>query len=99
MLTGQTQLQLRSVAGENQLRLSTLCATYLNRMTGQAELALGMPVAARQLKVLRNVPSMVANILPLHLSFHPESTVLSVAVNIQQQLCRHLQHQSIAAKA
>jgi len=100
---GETLQRLRAAAGEHQLRLSSillaLCATYLQRMTGQDELALGMPVAARQLKALRNVPSMVANILPLHLSFNTESTVLTVAANLQRQLRHHLLHQSYRSES
>ncbi|WP_339495778.1 amino acid adenylation domain-containing protein [Pseudomonas sp. RA_105y_Pfl2_P56] len=100
---GETLLQLRAAAGEHKLRLSSillaLCATYLHRMTGQNELALGMPVAARQLKALRNVPSMVANILPLHLSFTPQSTVLTVAANVQRQLRHHLLHQNYRSES
>jgi len=100
---GKTLQRLRAAAGEHQLRLSSillaLCATYLQRMTGQDELALGMPVAARQLKALRNVPSMVANILPLHLSFNAESTVLTVAANLQRQLRHHLLHQSYRSES
>lgn len=103
VFNGPTLLQLRSVAGEHSLRLSSillaLCATYLHRMTGQAELAIGIPVAARQLKALRNVPSMVANILPLHLSFDAESTVLSLAANIQRQLRHHLLHQTYRSES
>ncbi|MDF9618132.1 amino acid adenylation domain-containing protein [Pseudomonas entomophila] len=95
---GETVQRLRHVAGEQSLRLSSillaLCATYLHRMTGQTELAVGMPVAARQLKALRELPSMVANILPLHLSFTAQSTVLTVAANIQRQLRHHLLHQT-----
>ncbi|MGR5148047.1 amino acid adenylation domain-containing protein [Photobacterium alginatilyticum] len=90
--------QLREVTSEHKLRMSSvlmaLCATYLHRLTGQSELAVGMPVAARQIKALRDVPSMVANILPLHLSFDENSTVVSVASNIQRQLRRHLLHQT-----
>jgi enterobactin synthetase component F len=100
---GKTLQRLRAAASEHQLRLSSillaLCATYLQRMTGQDELALGMPVAARQLKALRNVPSMVANILPLHLSFNAESTVLTVAANLQRQLRHHLLHQSYRSES
>ncbi|MFJ3372809.1 amino acid adenylation domain-containing protein [Pseudomonas sp. NPDC086251] len=103
VFTGHTLLQLRSAAGEHRLRVSSillaLCATYLQRMTGQAELAIGMPVAARQLKALRPIPSMVANILPLHLCFPPESTVLSVAANIQRQLRSHLLHQNYRSES
>jgi enterobactin synthetase component F len=103
VFSGETLGQLRAAAGAHQLRLSSillaLCATYLSRMTGQTELALGMPVAARQLKALRDVPSMVANILPLHLSFSADSTVLTVAANLQRQLRHHLLHQSYRSES
>ncbi|MEE3651211.1 MULTISPECIES: non-ribosomal peptide synthetase [unclassified Brenneria] len=98
IFTGKTLDRLRATVSEHQLRLSSvllaLCATYLHKMTGQTELAVGMPVAARKLKALRTIPSMVSNILPLHLSFTTESTVFSVAINIQHQLRHHLLHQS-----
>ncbi|KFX14892.1 non-ribosomal peptide synthetase [Pectobacterium betavasculorum] len=96
--SGKTLDRLRTIVAQRQLRLSSvllaLCSTYLHKMTGREELVVGMPVAARQLKALRNTPAMVANILPLQMSFTTESTVLSVAENVQHQLRRHLLHQS-----
>ncbi|PWC17814.1 non-ribosomal peptide synthetase [Brenneria corticis] len=95
--SGETLNRLRTLASQRRLRLSSvllaLCAAYLHKMTGQQELAVGMPVAARQIKALRAIPAMVANILPLHLSFNAQSTVLSVAENVQRQLRHHLVHQ------
>jgi enterobactin synthetase component F len=94
---------LREAATLHRLRLSSVllaaCATYLYRMTGQSDLAVGMPVAARQLKALREIPAMVANILPLRISFTPASTILSVAADIQRQLRRHLLHQGYRSEA
>ncbi|MBD2798238.1 amino acid adenylation domain-containing protein [Xenorhabdus sp. 18] len=98
VFVGDTLTRLREVVSSHQLRLSSvllaICATYIHRMTGQCELALGMPVGARQIKALREIPAMVANVLPLHLSFESESTVLSMASTIQRQLRRHLLHQT-----
>ncbi|WP_018693859.1 non-ribosomal peptide synthetase [Algicola sagamiensis] len=98
VVSGELVESIRQYASEHRLRLSSLlmalCATYLHRVTGQPELAIGMPVGARQIKSLRTIPAMVANILPLHLKFDEQSSALTVAAVLQKQLRRHLLHQT-----
>ncbi|MBS2965021.1 amino acid adenylation domain-containing protein [Actinocrinis puniceicyclus] len=47
---------------------------YLHRMTGAAEVTLGIPVSARRRGAARETPGMMANELPLRLSLHPAMT-------------------------
>ncbi|OSN09427.1 non-ribosomal peptide synthetase [Lonsdalea britannica] len=103
--TGENLDRLRTVAAVEypELRLSSIliavCAAYLHKMTGEDELVVGMPVAARKMKALRNVLSMVANILPLHISFDADSTIVSVAAAVQRQLRHHLLHQGYRSES
>ncbi|CAM3536364.1 Dimodular nonribosomal peptide synthase [Vibrio aerogenes CECT 7868] len=98
VISGDLVDRLRAIAAAHQLNISGLliavCAAYIHRMTGESELVFGIPVEARQLKGLRDVPAMVANILPLHMTLDQKSTVLSIASGVQRQLSRHLLHQT-----
>ena len=90
-------IQVREVAKRKRMRLPTmlmaLSCAYLYRMTGQSDQAIGMPVPARNAKCLRQVPSMVANILPLRITFDANDCIEDVARRLSGRLRRHLVHQ------
>lgn len=96
-LKGPLEERLRTLAAERKLRLSSLLLTmfsvFLSRMSGQSRFTVGMPVAARVDKQARNIPSMLANILPIEIVAEPDNTLDDVARHINRTLRRHLLHQ------
>ncbi len=61
-------------------------AAYLHRMAGNEDIVLNLPVTARTDFVLLNTPGMVANVVPLRLSVHPDMTI----ADLVQQATRHV---------
>ncbi len=96
-LKGPLEERLRTLAAERKLRLSSLLLTmfsiFLGRMSGQPRFTVGMPVAARVDKQARNIPSMLANILPMEIVTQPDDTLDDVTRHINRTLRRHLLHQ------
>ncbi|WP_062216585.1 non-ribosomal peptide synthetase [Streptomyces sp. NBRC 109706] len=68
-------------------------AAYLQRMTGQDEIVLGLPVTTRLGRTALAVPGMVSNVLPLRLAARPEMTVAELLRHAHRQLRAALRHQ------
>jgi amino acid adenylation domain-containing protein len=68
-------------------------AAYLHRMTGAHEIILGLPVHARIGLVLRRVPGMTSNVLPLRLTVQPESSLSDLVRQVAREVRRVLRHQ------
>ncbi|MFE2296389.1 condensation domain-containing protein [Streptomyces sp. NPDC059452] len=68
-------------------------AVLLHRATGIRELVLGLPVTARTEPMLRRVPGMVTNVVPLRLSLSPETDFAAVVTQTSQRLEEALRHQ------
>ena len=66
-----------------QFLIATIVA-YLYRVTGMEDLMFGMPVTARSNSRMRQVPGMVANVLPLRLSVTPSMSVAELLSSGQQ---------------
>ncbi|MFF9011804.1 amino acid adenylation domain-containing protein [Streptomyces sp. NPDC014870] len=49
-------------------------AAYLHRVSGEQDLVLGLPIAARQDPAAAEIPGMVSNIVPLRLAVRPGTT-------------------------
>ncbi|NJC70661.1 amino acid adenylation domain-containing protein [Planosporangium thailandense] len=67
-------------------------ATYLQRMTGSAEVVLGLPVTTRLGRQARSVPGMVSNVLPLRVAIRPYMSVgdaLRHALGRMRTVLRH----------
>lgn len=96
-LVGPLEQRLRAFADTRQLRLSglllALFGIFLGKMSGESRFTVGMPVAARKDKAARNVPGMMANILPLEIVTGPDDTLDDVARHIGRTLRKHLVHQ------
>ncbi|MFD0690734.1 non-ribosomal peptide synthetase [Actinomadura fibrosa] len=67
-------------------------AAYLHRMTGAADLTIGIPVAARRGAMLAG-PGMVSNELPLRLSLGPATTKGELVRQVSAELAGLLRHQ------
>nr|APD71848.1 non-ribosomal peptide synthetase 1 [Streptomyces sp.] len=68
-------------------------AAYLQRMTGQPEVVLGLPVTTRLGRLARSAPGMVSNVLPLRLSARPEMTVAELLVHVHGRMRGAMRHQ------
>src|SRR5437763_3572612 len=72
--------------------ISAATAVFLHRLTSSNDLAVGLPVAARN-GVSRFTPGMVSNVLPLRVSVRPNMTMSEVVGQTSWQMRRVLKHQ------
>ncbi|WP_189750764.1 condensation domain-containing protein, partial [Streptomyces tendae] len=68
-------------------------AGYLHHLTGEKELFLGLPVAARAGKAVRQAVGMVSNQLPLAVQVRPDMTVSDLLVGVKNEIRQLLRHQ------
>ncbi|MEU9999822.1 amino acid adenylation domain-containing protein [Streptomyces sp. NPDC050848] len=77
-LTAERTRRLQAAAEHAGTRPSRLLvaavAAYLHRVSGEQDLVLGLPIAARLDAVSAEVPGMVSNIVPLRLAVRPGTT-------------------------
>jgi len=80
-------------AGTNLARLlSAATAILLHRLKGTDDVVIGLPVAARR-DVVRRVPGMASNVLPVRLSVHSGMTVADLVGHTAAQVREVLEHQ------
>ncbi|MEW2219058.1 condensation domain-containing protein [Streptomyces sp. NPDC006990] len=68
-------------------------AVRLQQATGVREPVIGLPVTARTEPMLRRVPGMVTNVVPLRLSFGPDTPFADVVARTSLRLEEALRHQ------
>ncbi|MBP2405848.1 non-ribosomal peptide synthetase [Streptomyces syringium] len=68
-------------------------AAYLQRLTGEDEVILGLPVSNRLGRTALSVPSMVSNVLPLRITFTPGLTVAELMAQVSGELRGATRHQ------
>ena len=68
-------------------------AVYFHRMTGVEDLALGLPVTARTSARLRQIPGMLANVVPLRIALHPSMRVDELMRLVGRTVRETLRHQ------
>jgi nonribosomal peptide synthetase DhbF len=68
-------------------------AAYFYRMTGVEDLVLGLPVTARVGRRLRQIPGMVANVVPLRVTMHAGMPVHELIQTVGRQVREALRHQ------
>jgi amino acid adenylation domain-containing protein/non-ribosomal peptide synthase protein (TIGR01720 family) len=68
-------------------------AFYVHRLTGAQDVVISLPVAARQDSVLKRVPGMVANVLPLRLSVRPDMSMSELTRQVVEGVHELLEHQ------
>ncbi|MEU8686185.1 condensation domain-containing protein [Streptomyces sp. NPDC048611] len=61
-------------------------AVYLHRATGSRDVLLGLPVTARTKALLRRIPSMLTNSVPLRLRMDPSTPLGSVLTDVAEEL-------------
>ncbi|MGH3855800.1 MAG: condensation domain-containing protein, partial [Pseudonocardiaceae bacterium] len=68
-------------------------AVYVHRLTGARDVVVGLPVTARQDPVLKRVPGMVSNIVPLRLSVCPDMSPAELIGRVTQNVREAVEHQ------
>ncbi|MFD5558619.1 condensation domain-containing protein [Streptomyces sp. NPDC127068] len=68
-------------------------AVHLHRATGERDVLMGLPVSGRVTPMLRCVPSMLTNAVPLRLAIAPEATLSSVIRHTAGELELAREHQ------
>ncbi|MEU7260459.1 condensation domain-containing protein [Streptomyces rimosus] len=68
-------------------------AVLLHRATGVRDVVLGLPVTGRTAPMLRRVPAMLTNTVPLRVTVTPERTFAEVVTEISVRLAEAVEHQ------
>ncbi|MGH3854311.1 MAG: amino acid adenylation domain-containing protein [Pseudonocardiaceae bacterium] len=68
-------------------------AVYMHRLTGARDVVVGLPVTARQSLILKRVPGMVSNVLPLRLSVRPDMSPSELIEKVAREVHEVLAHQ------
>ncbi|WP_329625052.1 amino acid adenylation domain-containing protein [Streptomyces sp. NBC_01255] len=67
-------------------------AAYLHRVSGEQDLVLGLPIAARQDEISATVPGMVSNIVPLRLAVGPAVTGAALVAHVRDAVADAVAH-------
>ncbi|MFF8827904.1 amino acid adenylation domain-containing protein [Streptomyces sp. NPDC015131] len=67
-------------------------AAHLHRATGEQDLVLGLPVAARHGSAAADVPGMVSNIVPLRLTVRPGTTGTALVAQVREAVADAVAH-------
>ncbi|MGH3702663.1 MAG: condensation domain-containing protein, partial [Pseudonocardiaceae bacterium] len=96
-LSPSTVDRLRVAARQAGVRWSRIViaatAVYAHRLTGARDVVVGLPVTARQDPVLKRVPGMVSNVLPLRLSVRPDMSPSELIGQTEEEVRQVLAHQ------
>ncbi|MFE5711896.1 amino acid adenylation domain-containing protein [Streptomyces sp. NPDC056501] len=82
----------RSAAVRPSRVLLAAVAAYLHRVSGEQDLVLGLPVAARHDEVSAAVPGMVSNIVPLRLTAGPAATGAALVAHVRDAVADAVAH-------
>lgn len=75
-----------------------IVASWISRMTDKQDITLGMPVTARSGRMLRNIPGMVSNVLPLRLTIDSAHSIGDISKQISQEIRQLLKHQQFRSE-
>ncbi|MCM6773181.1 amino acid adenylation domain-containing protein [Nocardia sp. CDC159] len=70
-----------------------LVAVFLQRMSGQDDIVLGLPVSGRATALSKRTPGMVSNIVPLRLTVRPDRSLAELVPQVHAALRGALKHQ------
>ena len=66
---------------------------YLHRATSANDIVIGLPVMGRVGSTLRTIPGMTANVLPIRLTIHHQTTALELVRSTSEAIRQALRHQ------
>ncbi|MBV9845477.1 MAG: non-ribosomal peptide synthetase, partial [Kutzneria sp.] len=96
-LSGAAEARLRQLAQETGVRYSAVlvaaAAAYLYRMTGERDVIIGLPVAARPSRAMKTVPGAVSNMVPVRLLVHPDLRVSDLIRQASHEVSEAVRHQ------
>ncbi|AYA27343.1 non-ribosomal peptide synthetase [Rhodococcus rhodochrous] len=96
-LSDETERRIEQLSERENTSLATAViaafAAYVAQMTGQTDVVLSLPVAARTTALLRRSGSMVSNVVPLRLSVTDETTVHDLIAASGAAVSGALRHQ------
>ncbi|WP_026061893.1 non-ribosomal peptide synthetase, partial [Rhodococcus rhodochrous] len=96
-LSDETERRVEQLSERENTSLATAViaafAAYVAQMTGQTDVVLSLPVAARTTALLRRSGSMVSNVVPLRLSVTDETTVHDLIAASGAAVSGALRHQ------
>ncbi|GAA1154804.1 non-ribosomal peptide synthetase [Nesterenkonia sandarakina] len=84
---------LRELGRDVPKTLVGIIAVYLARITGQDQVSVGLPVTARRGKVAKSTPSMLSNILPLHVGITPDASITEIIGSAGDTVRAAVRHQ------
>ncbi|MGE7878513.1 amino acid adenylation domain-containing protein [Peribacillus muralis] len=70
-----------------------ITGAYLHRITGAKEIILGLPTMCRLGSKLLRAPGMVMNLLPLRISFEPNTSLLDISKQVSKEIKKVKRHQ------
>ncbi|MGH8909693.1 MAG: condensation domain-containing protein, partial [Egibacteraceae bacterium] len=93
--SGATRLRVAAASADARWGDVVIAATaaYLHRLTGARDVIFGLPVSARPDPVLRDVPGMVSNVLPLRVSVRPDTSLSELMQEVSREVRQALKHQ------
>ena len=68
-------------------------ARYTARLTGEPDTVLGLPVTARFGKVIRGIPGMMSNVVPLRVAAGPDQPLSGLLRHVSEEMLLGLRHQ------
>ncbi|MGW9034150.1 condensation domain-containing protein, partial [Streptomyces sp. NPDC055721] len=89
---GRLHAAARSAGVRPSRVLLAAVAAYLHRVSGEQDLVLGLPVAARHDEVSAAVPGMVSNIVPLRLTAGPAATGAALVAHVRDAVADAVAH-------
>ncbi|MFT2019869.1 amino acid adenylation domain-containing protein [Streptomyces sp. 796.1] len=96
-LSEEEAIRLRAAARAAGTHWSALMiaatAGYLHRITGEHDILLSLPVAARTDADMRTVPGMFANLLPLRIAVDGQTRIRDLLKQVSREVRKALRHQ------
>ncbi|MGH3857418.1 MAG: AMP-binding protein, partial [Pseudonocardiaceae bacterium] len=91
--TEKLQVAARRAGVRGSRLVIAAAAVYVHRLTGAKDVVVGLPVTARQDPVLKRVPGVVSNMVPLRLSVRPDMSLTELIGRVTQDVREAVEHQ------
>ena len=92
-LSTEETAPLRALGRDLPRTVTAVFGLYLSRMTGREDISVGLPVTARRGRIAKSSPTMLSNILPLHLTARPGHSIEQMISRTGEAIRGAAQHQ------